>query len=88
MILTSSVVMATCKQCIYVCNSILNMHVGLIYRFTVSADLYSMVESGAQLFISFIDVGQSSIRSGLSSSHFLLAKGSKRWRGARVGKKS
>ena len=46
-----------------------------------------MVESGAQLFISFIGVGQSSIRSGLSSSHFLLAKWSRRWRGARVGKK-
>ena len=46
-----------------------------------------MVESGAQLFISFIDVGQSSIMSGLSSSHFLLAKWSRSWRGARVGKK-
>ena len=46
-----------------------------------------MLESGAQLFISFIDVGQSSIMSGLTSSHFLLAKRSKCRRGARVGKK-
>ena len=27
MILTSGVVMATCKQCVYVCNLILKMHV-------------------------------------------------------------
>ena len=60
----------------------------LIYPFTVSADLYEMVESGAQLFISFIDVGQSSKMSGLTSSHFLLAKRSKCRRGAGVGKKN
>ena len=59
----------------------------LIYRFTVSADLYEMLESGAQLFISFIDVGQISTMSGLTSSHFLLAKRSKCRRGPRVGKK-